>query len=56
MYNQRLATLDDTTAIAPLWQAFLQQRSQQDPSIILKPDFDYISYVKLISCTFAKTS
>ena len=46
MYYQRLATLNDTTAIALLWQEFLQERSHHDLSMVLKPDFDYVSYIK----------
>ncbi|MDJ0662292.1 MAG: GNAT family N-acetyltransferase [Crocosphaera sp.] len=46
MYQQRLGKVDDATAIAPLWQTFLQERAKYDPSIILKTDFDYVSYVK----------
>lgn len=46
MYCQRLANYDDAEKIAPLWQAFLQERSQIDPMIILKPNFDYQSYVR----------
>ncbi|MDJ0510465.1 MAG: GNAT family N-acetyltransferase [Crocosphaera sp.] len=46
MYYQRRANLDDAAAIAPLWMAFLKERSQHDLSMILKPDFDYLSYVK----------
>ncbi len=46
MYYQRQANLDDATKIAPLWKAFLQKRSKHDPSIILKPNFDYVAYIK----------
>lgn len=46
MYSQRLATSNDASEIAPLWMAFLQERSQYDLSMILIPDFDYVSYVK----------
>ncbi|WP_107667254.1 N-acetyltransferase [Cyanothece sp. BG0011] len=46
MYQQRRGTLKDATAIAPLWQSFLQQRTKYDPSLILKSHFDYLSYVK----------
>jgi len=46
MYHQRLANLKDVTAIAPLWETFLKERSHHDPSILLKSNFDYQSYVK----------
>ena len=46
MYHQRLANLKDITAIAPLWEKFLKERSHYDPSILLKSNFDYQSYVK----------
>ncbi len=46
MYQQRLGNLEDATAIASLWKTFLKERSQQDLSMILKADFDYLSYVK----------
>ncbi|MDJ0511573.1 MAG: hypothetical protein QNJ64_20325 [Crocosphaera sp.] len=46
MYHERRANLDDAEAIAPLWMAFLLARSHHDPSIVLKPDFDYVFYVK----------
>ena len=45
-YQQRPATLKDAALIAPLWKAFLEERSHQDPSIILKKNFNYVSYVK----------
>lgn len=45
MYHQRLATPEDAKAIAPLWKAFSEARSQVDPSMNLKPDFDYEGYV-----------
>ncbi len=46
MYSQRLATPNDASAIAPLWMAFLEERSQYDLSMVLIPNFDYVSYVK----------
>ncbi len=46
MYSQRLATPNDANAIAPLWMAFLEERAQHDLSMVLIPDFDYVSYVK----------
>ena len=46
MYQQRLATPNDARLIAPLWHDFLKQRSQFDPSLNLKPQFDYEAYVQ----------
>jgi hypothetical protein len=31
-YSQRIATLEDISAIAPLWKAFAEARSLADPS------------------------
>lgn len=45
-YHQRLANLKDATVIGPLWEAFLKERTHFDRSLILKPDFDYVAYVK----------
>jgi hypothetical protein len=45
LYNQRLATLVDRSAIAPLWQDFVHHRTQSDPSLEIKPDFDFEQYV-----------
>jgi GNAT superfamily N-acetyltransferase len=47
-YVQRLATTDDISAIAPLWRAFTEARSQADPTLMLKPDFDYEQYVGML--------
>lgn len=45
-YIQRIATSEDTNAIAPLWKAFAEARSLADPlSMPLIPDFDYERYV-----------
>lgn len=46
MYYQRRTNLNDAVAIAPLWEAFLMERSHHDPSLVLKPHFDYVLYVK----------
>ena len=46
MYHQRLATPEDEKAIAPLWRDFAEARSQADPSMNLKPGFDYEGYVR----------
>ncbi|MFK0735557.1 MAG: GNAT family N-acetyltransferase [Gloeotrichia echinulata GP01] len=45
-YQQRLATPKDKTAIAPLWYAFAQERSQADAAITLKPNFDFERYIE----------
>jgi ribosomal protein S18 acetylase RimI-like enzyme len=44
-YIQRIATLSDISAIAPLWKAFVEARSQADSSMRLKTEFDYERYV-----------
>ena len=44
-YTQRIATIDDVGAIAPLWRAFAEARSQVDPSMQLVSGFDYERYV-----------
>jgi len=45
-YIQRIATLEDISAIAPLWKAFAEARSLADPlSMPLIRDFDYERYV-----------
>ncbi|BAZ50403.1 hypothetical protein NIES4103_30190 [Nostoc sp. NIES-4103] len=45
-YRQRLAVTKDKTRIAPLWYAFAQERSQSDPAITLKPNFDFERYIE----------
>jgi hypothetical protein len=44
-YSQRIATLEDISAIAPLWKAFAEARSLADQSMPIIPDFDYERYV-----------
>ncbi|NET58409.1 MAG: GNAT family N-acetyltransferase [Symploca sp. SIO2E6] len=44
-YTHRLATTSDTTAVATLWQAFAQDRAKVDPSMVVKPDFNYTKYM-----------
>lgn len=46
MYQHRLATIADAQAIAPLWRSFLEARSQADPSMQLKPNFNLEKYVE----------
>ena len=45
VYTQRLACVEDAPQIAPLWQAFAQQRAIADPSMQLKPGFDFEQYI-----------
>jgi hypothetical protein len=44
-YIQRLATSDDQKAIASLWRSFAAERQRVDPSMRIKPDFDFERYV-----------
>jgi ribosomal protein S18 acetylase RimI-like enzyme len=44
-YTHRLATADDAAELAPLWQAFAQERVAADPSMKLKPDFNFQHYI-----------
>lgn len=44
-YTHRLATLEDATAITPLWQAFATERAAANPSMVVKPNFDFLKYV-----------
>ncbi|MEG4575346.1 GNAT family N-acetyltransferase [Microcoleus sp. N3A4] len=44
-YSHRLATAEDARAIAPLWQAFAAERESIDPSMLVKPNFDFEKYV-----------
>lgn len=46
MYNSRLATFNDLVPLSLLWEQFLKERAQHDPSILLQSNFDYESYVK----------
>lgn len=45
LYTQRLAMPNDTSVIAPLWEAFALERSQADPSMVLKPEFNFERYI-----------
>jgi Acetyltransferase (GNAT) family len=45
-YTQKIATLSDASAIAPLWKAFVEARSQADDSMRIKAEFDYDHYVE----------
>lgn len=44
-YTHRLATSADSQAIAPLWKAFAIERETIDPSMTIKPNFDFEKYV-----------
>jgi hypothetical protein len=44
-YSYRLATLEDASAIAPLWQAFALERESVDPTMTIKPNFNFESYI-----------
>ena len=44
-YTHRLATPADSQTIAPLWQAFAIERETIDPSMTIKPNFDFEKYV-----------
>jgi ribosomal protein S18 acetylase RimI-like enzyme len=45
IYTHRLASVEDAKAIAPLWAAFATERAAADPSMVLKPNFDFEKYV-----------
>lgn len=44
-YTHRLATLEDVGAIAPLMSAFAAERSTVDPSLTIKPNYDFNQYI-----------
>ncbi|HAZ44421.1 MAG TPA: hypothetical protein DCZ55_08010 [Cyanobacteria bacterium UBA11371] len=44
-YTHRLATPEDAKSIAPLMSAFAQERESVDPSMLLKPNYDFEQYV-----------
>ncbi|MEA5533104.1 GNAT family N-acetyltransferase [Crocosphaera sp. XPORK-15E] len=46
MYYIRRTNLDDAQAIVPLWRSFLEARSQADPSMQLKANFNLEKYVE----------
>jgi len=45
IYAHRLASIEDAQAIAPLWAAFAAERAAADPSMVVKPNFDFEKYV-----------
>ena len=44
-YTHRQATSEDALALAPLWKAFARERATVDPSMVVKPDFDFEKYI-----------
>ncbi|MEQ8382363.1 MAG: hypothetical protein RH949_08335 [Coleofasciculus sp. A1-SPW-01] len=44
-YSHRLATQEDAPAIAKLWAAFVQERAAADPSMVIKPNFNFTEYI-----------
>ncbi|WP_318719956.1 MULTISPECIES: hypothetical protein [unclassified Roseofilum] len=40
-YRYRLATLEDAEQIAPLWVESAAERQEIDPSMRVKPNFDF---------------
>ncbi|MGK7954982.1 MAG: GNAT family N-acetyltransferase, partial [Crocosphaera sp.] len=44
-YTHRLATSADSQAIALLWQEFAIERQKIDPSMTIKPNFDFEKYI-----------
>ncbi|GGA27657.1 hypothetical protein [Okeania sp. KiyG1] len=44
-YTHRLATPADSQTIAPLWKEFAIERQNIDPSMKIKPNFDFEKYV-----------
>lgn len=44
-YSHRLATPEDANAIAPLYLAFAEERAAADPTMVLKPNFDFQQYI-----------
>ncbi|MCC3433940.1 MAG: hypothetical protein EAZ39_13895 [Oscillatoriales cyanobacterium] len=39
------ATATDAKDLAPLWQAFAAERESIDPSMLVKPNFEFEKYV-----------
>ncbi len=44
-YTCRLATVEDASAIAPLWKAFAEERESIDPSMLIQPNFNFEYYI-----------
>ncbi|MBP0013571.1 MAG: hypothetical protein J7540_03730 [Roseofilum sp. SID2] len=45
-YRYRLATLEDAEQIAPLWVESAAERQEIDPSMRVKPNFDFNAYIR----------
>ncbi|MBP0031185.1 GNAT family N-acetyltransferase [Roseofilum sp. Guam] len=45
-YSHRLATLEDAEQIALLWAEFAAERQEIDPSMRVKPNFDFNAYIR----------
>lgn len=45
-YTCRPSTANDSKAIALLWSAFAQERESADPTMTIKPQFDFEEYIK----------
>ena len=44
-YTQRLATKQDLKFLAKLWKTFAEQRTQVNPSLVLKPNYNFERYI-----------
>lgn len=44
-YSQRLATSSDASSLARLWHSFALEREKSDPSMQIKPNFNFVEYV-----------
>ncbi|MEC4893474.1 MAG: hypothetical protein SAL07_22885 [Oscillatoria sp. PMC 1051.18] len=45
-YTCRLATPTDSPKLVPFWQNFAQERAAVDPSMIVKPNFNFEKYIQ----------
>ncbi|MBZ8180517.1 GNAT family N-acetyltransferase [Oscillatoria salina] len=45
-YTCRLATPADSPKLVPFWQNFAQERAAVDPSMIVKPNFNFEKYIQ----------
>lgn len=45
-YTHRFATVEDAAAIAPLMAAFAHERMLADPTMVIKPGYDFESYIQ----------
>lgn len=45
-YQQRLAIANDTNALTSLWEKFAHDRAEINPSMKVKPNFDFKQYVE----------